>query len=50
MLEFTWGRGIRVTGTPKRSTVLKRVRDVVEFARSLGYRRDEIVDMITGLP
>jgi GntR family transcriptional regulator len=50
LLEFTRGRGITVTGTPERSAVLRRVRDLVEFARLQGYRRDEIVDMITGLP
>jgi GntR family transcriptional regulator len=50
LLEFTRGRGITVTGTPERSAVLRRVRDLVEFARLQGYRREEIVDMITGLP
>ncbi len=50
LLEFTPGRGITVTGTSERSAVLRRVRDLVEFARLQGYRRDEILDMITGLP
>src|SRR6202034_2550150 len=41
LLEFTRGRGITVTGTPERSAVLRRVRDLVEFARLQGYRRED---------
>src|SRR5580698_1030020 len=49
LLEFTRGRGITVTGTPEKSVVLTRVRELVEFARHHGYRPDEIVLMIEGL-
>ena len=50
LLEFTRGRGISVTGTPQKSVVLTRVRELIEFARLNGYRRDEIIEMIAGLP
>jgi GntR family transcriptional regulator len=50
LLEFTRGRGITVSGTPERGAVLGRVHELVDFARSHGYRREEIIDMIAGLP
>lgn len=39
-----------VAGTPERSAVLDRVHDLVEFARHHGYRREDVIDMIAGLP
>jgi GntR family transcriptional regulator len=50
LLEFTRGRGITVSGTPQQSVVMSRVRELVDFARQHGYRRDEVIDMIAGLP
>jgi GntR family transcriptional regulator len=50
LLEFRRGRGITVTGTPQRSAVLSQVRDLVEFARRQGYRREDVIGMIEGLP
>lgn len=50
LLEFTRGRGITVTGTPEKSMVLSRVHELVDFARHYGYRREEIIEMIAGLP
>ena len=50
LLQFTRGRGITVTGTPEKSAVLRRVRDLVEFARHQGYRHEDLIDMIAGLP
>lgn len=50
LLEFTRGRGISVSGTPQRSAVLRQVRDLVEFARHQGYRREDVINMITTLP
>src|ERR1700735_5761226 len=40
LLEFTRGRGITVTGTPEKGAVLSQVRDLVEFARHRGYKRE----------
>jgi GntR family transcriptional regulator len=50
LLEFTRGRGITVSGTPEKGAVLGRVHELIDFARSNGYRREEIIDMIAGLP
>lgn len=50
LLEFTRGRGITVSGTSQRGAVLSRVHDLVDFARSHGYRRDEVIEMIAKLP
>ncbi len=50
LLEFRRGRGVTVAGTPERSAVLDRVHDLVEFARHHGYRREDVIDMIAGLP
>jgi GntR family transcriptional regulator len=50
LLEFTRGRGISVSGTPQKSAVLRQVRDLVEFARQQGYRREDVINMIAVLP
>jgi GntR family transcriptional regulator len=50
LLEFTRGRGITVTGTPEKGAVLSQVRDLVEFARHRGYKREDVIEMIATLP
>jgi GntR family transcriptional regulator len=50
LLEFRRGRGITVAGTPQRGAVVRRVNDLVEFARTHGYRRDELIGMIENAP
>jgi GntR family transcriptional regulator len=50
LLDFQRGRGITVAGTPERSVVINRVRELVEFCRVQGYHRHEIVEMIEALP
>jgi GntR family transcriptional regulator len=50
LLDFQRGRGITVAGTPERSAVVKRVRELVEYCRAQGYRRDEVIQIIEGLP
>jgi GntR family transcriptional regulator len=50
LLEFRRGRGVTVAGTPEKSAVLSRAHDLVEFARHHGYRREDVIDMIAGLP
>jgi len=50
LLDFRRGRGITVAGTPQRGVVTKRVRELVEFCRTQGYQRDDIIQMIKGLP
>jgi len=50
LLEFRRGRGVTVVGTPQRGAVLARAKELLAFARSNGYRRDELIDLIERLP
>jgi GntR family transcriptional regulator len=49
LLDFERGRGISVAGTPERGAVVKRVRELVDFCRTQGYRPDEVIQIIEGL-
>ena len=49
-VDFTRGRGVRVTGTPQRSALVAKVAELAEYARGLGYRKDELVALIEELP
>jgi GntR family transcriptional regulator len=49
LLEFRRGRGITVAGTPESGAVIAQVRELLAFARSRGYRADDIVEMIQRL-
>ena len=46
LLEFRHGRGITVAGTPERSALVERIRELLEFARRQGYRPEEVVGLI----
>src|SRR5437660_9723493 len=46
LLEFRRGRGITVSGTPQHGAVVEQARELVRFARSQGYRVDELVRII----
>lgn len=46
LLDFTRGRGVRVVGTPQRGAVMMRIDELLDFARTQGYRRDEVVALI----
>jgi GntR family transcriptional regulator len=46
LLEFRRGKGVSVAGTKDDGEVMTRVRDLVDFARRRGYRRDELLEMI----
>jgi GntR family transcriptional regulator len=46
LLEFRRGRGITVAGTPERSALVERIRELLEFARLQGYRPDDVVGLI----
>ena len=51
LLEFRRGRGITVIGeAAKRSAVLTKAQELVQFARREGYRRDELLRLIESLP
>lgn len=49
LLEFRRGRGISVAGSPERGAVIVRAKELVDFARLQGYRRDELVKIIEEL-
>ena len=49
LLEFRRGNGIRVAGTPQRSIVAARARELVAFARDQGYKREELIAIIEGI-
>jgi GntR family transcriptional regulator len=46
LLEFRRGLGVRVAGTAERGAVLAKARELVQFARERGYRREELAEMI----
>ena len=49
LLEFRRGRGITVVGTPAEGAVIERAKELLDFARSHGYKRDELIALIAGL-
>jgi GntR family transcriptional regulator len=50
LLDFSRGRGVSVAGTPERGAVLSKVRELIDFARTQGYQRNEVIAMIETLP
>src|SRR2546429_9470511 len=49
LLEFRRGRGITVASSSERGAVILKARELVEFARSQGYRREELLRIIEKL-
>jgi GntR family transcriptional regulator len=51
LLEFRRGKGISVTGdAPGLSEVVVRCRELLGFSSRHGYRKDEVLRIIEGLP
>jgi GntR family transcriptional regulator len=50
LLEFRRGRGVTVSGQPERAALHDKARELVDLARTYGYRRQDIVDIIEALP
>jgi GntR family transcriptional regulator len=50
LLEFRRGRGVTVAGSPDRTAVVARARDLLRFARTHGYRRADLINLIEHLP
>jgi len=46
LLEFRRGRGITVTASPEQSILATRTRELVHFARTQGFSRDELIALI----
>jgi GntR family transcriptional regulator len=49
LLEFRRGRGITVTGTPEQSALIDRAKDLLRYARTQGYKPDELIHLIQQL-
>jgi GntR family transcriptional regulator len=50
LLEFRRGRGVTVAGTPERTAVLEKARELLVLGRRHGYRREELLALLEGLP
>jgi len=50
LVEMGRGRAIRVTGTPDRGAVIAKTKELIEYARRHGYRRDELIALMYRLP
>jgi len=50
LLELGRGRAIVVSGTPERGAVVIQLKEFLEFARSQGYRREELLTMMKSIP
>jgi GntR family transcriptional regulator len=49
LLEFRRGRGVSVAGTPEEGAVVAQARELLQFARKHGYRRDEVIRLLERL-
>ena len=49
LLEFRRGRGVSVAAAPERGEVVRRSRELVEYARHHGYRLDELLEIIRSI-
>ena len=50
LLEMGRGRAIAVAGTPERSAIVTKMKELLELGRRSGYRREELVEMFEALP
>jgi len=49
LLDFRRGRGITVTGTPEHSAIIDQAKELLHYARTHGYKRDELIQIIEQL-
>lgn len=49
LVEMGRGRSIVVAGTPAQGAVVAKARELIDFARRHGYRREELVAMVERL-
>ena len=49
LLEFRRGRGITVTGTPQQSALIEQAKELLHYARTQGYKPDELIRIIQQL-
>ena len=46
LLEFKRGRGVTVAGSPERGAVIERTKQLLEFARFNGYRKEDVMEIL----
>jgi GntR family transcriptional regulator len=49
LVEFRRGRGITVIGTPEQGAVIEQAKALLHYARTQGYKADELVLIIQQL-
>src|SRR5437667_8636721 len=49
LLEFRRGRGITVAGTPEQSALIEQTKELLHYARTQGYKPDELIQIIQQL-
>jgi GntR family transcriptional regulator len=49
LLDFRRGRGITVTGTPEHSALIEQAKELLRYARTQGYKPDELIRIIQQL-
>src|SRR5947199_6427920 len=45
LLEFRRGRGVTVAATPEHSAVIEQARELLHYARTHGYKPDELIQI-----
>ena len=50
LLEMGRGRAIVVAGTPERSAVVTKMKELLELGRRSGYRREDLLEILQTLP
>ena len=50
LLDFRRGRGVTVAGTSERGAVVTRAKELLEFSRQQGYRREDVIEILERLP
>jgi GntR family transcriptional regulator len=50
LVEMGRGRAIHVAGSPGRSQVVEKLKELLDVARRHGYRRDELAALLLAMP
>ncbi len=50
LLEFRRGRGVTVAGSLERGAVIEKARELLDFARFHGYRKEDLIEIVSDLP
>lgn len=50
IVDFTRGRGVKVTGSQSKGAVIMKLTELLAFARVNGYKRSDIISLIESMP